>query len=504
MTGNPPEPNAAFRFTGSLSFNPSGFTLTNGQSTTFYRAGGQPGSPAPWDVTEDSVDNYVLDSVQCQAVTVPGGQPGSSTVAVSGRSAVIHPIVGEHVTCVFTNRYVPPPGGLTIRKITEGAVGTFGYTVKPSSGSGQTEHVSATTTDQGTPVDAEPSLVSLAPGSYEIQEHSPNRPDGAWRLTSVRCNNVPRTEPVKVTIHSGAQVTCVFTNAFTPRGVISLAKVTQGGVGRAGFEITPTQGPPATYLQSAITTKPDVAAHATPHTPQDATNHLKLGSYRIIEEPPATGAAGHWTLIGVRCNGQDVPFAEGAIVVTLTRQAPAVHCQFTNLFLTHPPPDPLPGPPDPPPPDPPLPPKPDPDQPSDPYSNLSVLKRPSASSVVTGGVIRYRLTVTNHGPDAADRVILRDQHELGRATVSSIHTTAGHCWHRGDVICVLGTIRSHHSVTVTVDVRAGTTTGTLSDRVVVGSATLDPTLANNIDSARIQIVRRVHTVRAGAPVMSAR
>ncbi len=485
VTGNPPESNAAFPFSGSLSFNPSGFTLTGGQSTDFYRAGGSATAPSTWDVTEHGVDNYALDSVRCQAVTIPSGQPGSSTVGVSGATAAIHLVAGEHVTCVYTNRYVPPPGGLTIRKITEGAVGTFTYTV---TGGGQTKHVSATTTDQGTPVDADPSLVSLAPGSYRIEEQSPTRPDGTWRLTSVRCNNTPRTAPVDVTIHSGAQITCVYTNTFTPRGVISLAKITQGGVGRTGFEITPEQAPPATYLQSATTTEPGVVAHATPHTPQDATNHLELGSYRVTEEPPATGTAGHWTLIGVRCDGQDVPFDEGGIVVTLTRKTPAVHCVFTNQLIKHPPPEPPPGPPDPPPPDPPVPPKPDPDQPSDPYADIAVVKVPSATAVVTGGVITYRLTVTNHGPDAADRVILRDQHELGQASIVSISTTAGFCRQSGDVLCELGTLRSHRSATVTVRVRAGTTTGTLSDRAVVGSATPDPKLANNVDPARIQII----------------
>ncbi len=498
VIGNPPESNAAFRFTGSLSFNPSGFTLTNGKSTDFYRAGGSPAAPVTWNVTEDAVDNYVLDSVQCQAVTAPGRGPGSSTVEVNGRTANIHLVAGEHVTCVYTNRYVPPPGGLTIRKITEGGVGTFTYTV---SGGGQTRHVSATTTDQGTPVDADPSLISLAPGSYQIEEHSPTRPDGAWRLTSVRCNNTARTEPVEVTIRSGAQVTCVFRNTFTPRGSISLAKVTQGGVGRTGFEITPQQGPPATYLQSATTTKRGVAAPATPDTPQDATNHLGLGSYRITEEPPASGPAGHWTLIGVRCNGLDVPFDEGGIVVTLTRQAPAVHCESTNQLLQHPPPEPPPGPPAPPPPNPPLPPRPDPDQPSDPYADIAVVKRPSASSVVTGGVISYRLTVTNHGPDAADRVILRDQQQLGRAEIVSIHTAAGQCQQSGDVLCEFGTLPPHHSVTVTVHVRAGMTIGSLSDRAVVGSATLDPKLANNVDTALIQIVR---TPRPNGPCGSAR
>ena len=125
----------------------------------------------------------------------------------------------------------------------------------------------------------------------------------------------------------------------------------------------------------------------------------------------------------MRCNRVDVPFAEGGLVVTLTRHAPAVHCEFTNQLHRHPPPEPPPEPPAPPPPNPPLPPKPDPDQPSDPYSDLSVVKRPAAPSIAEGGVISYRITVTNHGPDAADRVIVRDQ-STGPRTIVSVQTTA--------------------------------------------------------------------------------
>ena len=264
--------------------------------------------------------------------------------------------------------------------------------------------------------------------------------------------------------------------------------MTQGGVGSTGFEITPLQGTPATYLQSATTTHVDVAAAAHPHTSQDATSHLELGSYRIVEEPPASGPAGHWTLIGVRCNGEDVPFEQGGLVVTLTSQAAAVHCEFINELQRHPPPEPPPAPPAPAPPNPPLPPKPDPEQPSDPYSDLSVVKRAAAPSIVEGGVISYRITVTNHGPDAADRVIVRDQ-STGPGIIVSVQTTAGRCRVQADVICELGTLRAHRSATATVQVRAGSATGTLSDRAVVGTASLDPNLDNNVATARVQVLR---------------
>jgi hypothetical protein len=283
----------------------------------------------------------------------------------------------------------------------------------------------------------------------------------------------------------------VFTNRFTPRGSIAITKVTHGGIGRTGFQITPLQGTATTFLQSAVTTHPGVPAAARPDTPQDATNDLRLGAYRIVEQPPATGLPGHWTLIGVHCNGVVVPFAQGRIVVRLTRHAPGVHCEFTNELQRDPPPEPPPEPPAPPPPIPPLPPGPEPDQPSSPYSDLSVVKRPSAPSIAVGDVIVYRIIVTNHGPDAADRVIVRDQ-STGRGSIVSVQTTAGRCRVQGDLICELGTLRAGHRVTVTVRVRAGNATGALSDRAVVGTASLDPNLRNNADSARVQVVKAPH------------
>ena len=242
-------------------------------------------------------------------------------------------------------------------------------------------------------------------------------------------------------------------------------------------------------------------APAEPHTAADATNHLDLGSYRIVEEPPPTGAAGHWTLIGVRCRGEEVPFDQGGLIVTLTRRSPTIHCQFTNQFLKHPPPEPPPGPPEPPPPNPPLPPKPDPDQPSDPYGDLSVAKHPSAPSVVSGGVISYRVTVTNHGPDAADRVILRDQ-QLGHGTVVAVHTPAGLCTHDGEVVCELGTLRAHRSITVTIQIRASRI-GALVDRAVVGTArSIRASPTTSIRRGSRSLHGRVRADPVAAPVTS--
>ena len=107
VDGAPFGENPSFAFNGSISFDPEGFTLADGQSQDFVRAGGQ-----TWDVTEAPVTNYLLSSVQCTARTA-SGRPGASTATVTGSTAVIQLAADEHVTCIYTNAYQPPPGGLT-------------------------------------------------------------------------------------------------------------------------------------------------------------------------------------------------------------------------------------------------------------------------------------------------------------------------------------------------------------------------------------------------------
>jgi hypothetical protein len=119
VSGAPAGEDPAFLFNGSLSFDPSGFTLRNGQSSDFPRAGG-----ATWDVTESPVDGFALDSVQCSATTQATGPP-RSTWTITGATTSIALQPEDHVTCVYANRFVPPRGGLTIANITRGGAGRF-------------------------------------------------------------------------------------------------------------------------------------------------------------------------------------------------------------------------------------------------------------------------------------------------------------------------------------------------------------------------------------------
>lgn len=475
VVGAPAGADPAFPFDGSITFDPHGFQLKNGQSVDFYRAGG-----AVWTVTEGAVDGYQLYGLSCRT------DNGTSKFSLSVPTATvtIHLAALDHVTCFFINRYVPPSGGLTITKTTRGGVGTFQYRVTPASG-GHSHRATATTTEPNVPVNATPSPLTLAPGKYTIREGLPTSPDGRWRLVSVICNGTSFSKPpVTVTITAGSAATCQFVNRFIPRGSISLAKITQGATGKASFQISPLSGTPADYLQTATTTAQGVAADAVPNTPADATDHLRLGSYRIVEQLPASIPAGAWTLTEISCNGVLQPFDQGAVTVTLTRSQPTMHCVFTDTFTEHPPPVPPPEPPVPPPPGPPAPPGPQPDVT---YADLAVTKHASPPVVTQGGIVTYRLTVTNHGPDDATRVVLDDK-PLGSAVVVSVHTNVGSCTSRVPITCQLGTLKPHAKVSITVRLRVTGHASPFTNRAVVGSATDDPNLANNVASATIRVV----------------
>ena len=469
VTGGPAGDNPFFPFSGDISYDVNGFQLANGGSMVFYRAGSK-----TWSVTEGAVANYRLDRIDCTS------SAGTSTFTVNGSTAQIHLAEGDHATCVYENAYVPPPGGLTIRKVTLGGVGTFSYAVTPSPGRGEVHQAHATTTQPGVPVDAVPSLLSLAPGHYVIGEQKPTSPHGRWHLRHVSCNGASRstTKPFAVEIHSGQSVVCTFANTFVPRGSISIAKITEGGVGTASFVVTPATGPPTPHLQNATTTSSGVAADAKPQTPADATDNLRLGVYHIVEQPPLS-STGTWTLTTVVCNGVAIPFGQGVADIVLTRKTPHVHCVFTNTFSATPtqPAPPNPGP---------TPPLPGSPEPAYQVSDLTVRKVATTPLVASGHAVGFRITVKNRGADTAQNVVLVDQ-ARGRASAVVVHTAAGRCRTGRLVICRLGTIEHGASATITVRMRLDTPASQFTNRAVAGTSTEEASLPNNIASAPVTV-----------------
>jgi uncharacterized repeat protein (TIGR01451 family) len=106
--------------------------------------------------------------------------------------------------------------------------------------------------------------------------------------------------------------------------------------------------------------------------------------------------------------------------------------------------------------------------------------------VAVGNTLTYRITVTNHGPDAAARVVVNDKLASG-LTLLSAHTRVGGCEAGLVVSCHLGLIQPGARVTVIVRVRVDRRPGRVSNRAVVGTSTFDPVLRNNVSHAAVRV-----------------
>jgi hypothetical protein len=120
---------------------------------------------------------------------------------------------------------------------------------------------------------------------------------------------------------------CTFTSRLTPPGSIRLTSVTEGATGASAFVIESLGKTHRQSDQHVATSHQGVAATATPDAPNDATDHLDRGTYRITERAPLDAPAGMtWTLAAATCNGDGVPVRRGSIVVTVSRRASHLSC----------------------------------------------------------------------------------------------------------------------------------------------------------------------------------
>jgi uncharacterized repeat protein (TIGR01451 family) len=455
-----------FTFGGNLSFNSNGqFTLSPSTSQAaqqeFIRAETLPGDP-PWTAQELVPPNWQLTGLSCLSQT----QASTATTSLATATASITLAPGDTVTCTYTDTLVPPTGGLLIRKITQGGVGSFGFSVQPSGGGAATT-ATAQTTAEGEAADAAPGPLNLAPGTYTITETAPSVAGGRWKLVSAQCNGASLAASsggvLSVTVVAQQSTVCTFTNAFTQLGSIKLAKITRGGLATTGFVVSPESGTPVELRQSATTKHEGVPRTAT----GDALHDLDLGRWVIQETSPEPVGAGRWELTAVQCNGLDVPFAQGQATVTLSAASATQSCVFTNTHLPSEPPGPV--------------------EPADrETATLSVVKHALQSQVSLGQTVAYRIVVTNHGPAEARDVTVDDQ-PLGSAEFVSATPTQGTCTQAAPTTCLLGAIPSGHHAAITVRLRPQST-GVFENRAVAGLSNADPSYAGDTATASTTVV----------------
>lgn len=513
---------ATFPFDGNLSFNTGGRfdlapTAGSAATRTFVRAETRTGDE-PWRVRELIPHDWKLTDLSCTS------QSGKSTAATSRQNAEaqITLAAADTVTCTFTNAPVPPDGGLSISKVTEGGVGRFDFTVTPLGG-GAGSAFAARTTKEGVAAPAAPDVLTLAPGRYRIRERLPQAPGGRWVQGRVVCDGAPvepREGAIDITIPAGDGIACVFRNRFVPKtGSITIFKVTRGGIGEAAFLVSPLGPHTSSQIRgkTAVTSRQGEPARAL----GQPTRRLPLGRYVIHELVNQNQFEKEF----VRCNKRIFPFARGQTVVHLTERQPDVSCTFTNRrkkqavppLATPQVPKPIeqgtpelsPGPSQPTqPPEPVAPPK-DPVGPpvrgvppelitgapqapepvAVPSARLRVTKAVSRKRIRLGESVTYVIQVTNDGPHTAqDVVVFEDSPAAG--LIRSLRSSKGTCGVRPlPRRCDLGVLSPGESVRIVARVQP-TAVGLFTNRVAVGSTTASELVEVGRGAATLRTLRR--------------
>lgn len=483
-----------FGFGGNVSYNPGGaFDLTAGPgkpaSETFYRAETGLGDQ-PWRVSEAVPAGWALTGLDCTSA--------ASTVATdlaSGR-ATISLAAGDTVTCTYVNRPRPTRAVILVRKITEGALGTFDLTVRDEHGDEVTARALST---RRTGVAASGAPIAVEPGRYQLTERLPLSSKGVWRRVGASCNGqqfgADRAIVGVVTAASGA--VCTIVNRLDKPGAITLRKVTVGGTGTAAFVVSPSDDPTIQRRQTARTTRQGRAVTAR----GQSLDELPFGRYVIQESVARPQDAGDWSQLAVLCDGRLTPFEQGRVVVRLTRADPHVDCRFVNVRERSPRP---PGPGPDPGPDPDDPPGPDP-VPGGDAPDLTVQKRLVSTTPGATPIDTWRITVANGGRASAGNVVVGDQIS-GAARFLTARAAAGSCTVESKVLyCALDGLRPGATTTVTVRVRRDGL-GTWTNVAAVGSGTPDATVADNTARVHVGGISRSElgpcATVAGGPVAS--
>ncbi len=107
--------------------------------------------------------------------------------------------------------------------------------------------------------------------------------------------------------------------------------------------------------------------------------------------------------------------------------------------------------------------------------------------MIAGSVVTYHIRVTNHGSDDAADVVEGDKLPSGAVPVS-VHADVGKMSGRraGDHLPARHP-QAGAEAHVTVVARSGGQSSALTNRVVVGTATYDPVLANNVAHATVRV-----------------
>lgn len=462
-----------FHFGGNVSFNPGGaFDLTvsppsTESAVTFYRGQTKPGE-TPWNVHENLPPNWRLKAITCHSATAES----ETSIDSAKHEAIIKLAPEDTVTCTYEDEFEPPPGDLTVRKVSVGSTGTFGFKVRRATRPNRVvANLFATTLKEGLAVEATPAPIVLRPGDYTVEESSASKDRGTWVLTDAGCDSVRGTfsdKLVHVRIESGESLSCTFRNELRPTASLKIQKTTEHGVGTFGFSVVSQDRPGEAIRQSA-----DVTREGEPFDAKGgSTDALFFEPYVIQEFLPPPVPTGHWQLTSVMCDGQEVPFAAGAALVSITEEQSAPTCLFADRFETN-------------------------EVPVEETARVSVTKVADRREIKLGQKAGFTVTVTGDGAATAREVVLNDQTESG-ATLVSVSTSQGSCGRKLPLHCELGDIAKGAKATIRVVVTPHHA-GRFENHAVVGLANPDPDFAKNTAHAHVLVRSRRKRVPSHKP-----
>ncbi len=132
-------------------------------------------------------------------------------------------------------------------------------------------------------------------------------------------------------------------------------------------------------------------------------------------------------------------------------------------------------------------------------ARLTLTKVVDRHHALVGDLLHYKIVVVNHGPDAANDVVVHDTPSLPM-TVVSVHTSVGHCsvTHRDDVTCNLGTLANGGRVTITVAAYA-LAVGTEIDTATATTTSHNPNPGGATGHATTKIVSPLSLTKTAKP-----
>lgn len=325
----------SFGFSGDLSFTPGGqFSLNAGGSQSFIRAAGE-----TWNVTEDAPgDPFVLTGLVC---TSTNGLSATTTNLVT-RTASITLGIADTVNCTYTNES-KPKAKLSIYKVANGAVGTFGFDLSD----GVTSKYSGNTvvTEQGTET-LVTDQVGLTPGTYTVTENSlPATPGGSWGTPEMTCVDSDGNEvAVTGSVSTGAAITlagkdtsCIVVNNFTPNAKINVVNKIIGGSGTITAESSFITINGITRSEATDVVSNNAWGDAGLQTAQQSG--LGFGHYDLTGTAPTNTDTATWELDSLDCSGGAThTITESSVALELDSSSPAateITCTYvwriTNL-----------------------------------------------------------------------------------------------------------------------------------------------------------------------------